>query len=428
MKSTHWLSLILLILLLLGLASLNQTLVAMALPVGVYLLWGVLSLPSNVNLSVSRVLSEERVNVDELVEITVSLRNDGSLLDNLLVEDILPGGLVLEKGSTRHLVSLQAGQQTSWKYKISGKRGFYPLRSIDVVISDQFGIVQDRQSFPTDVQLFILPPVVKLKGISIRPRKTRVYSGEIPARSGGLGIDFFGVRSYHPGDPSNCINWLASARHPSGLYSNEFEQERVADVGIILDGRERSNIVMSSTSIFEYSVEAAATLASTFIDQGNRVSLLHYGKYLQWTFPGYGKIQRERILRALTGVEPGHSLIFAYLQYLPTRIFPPQSQIVLVSPLVHDDPDVLLQIRARGYRVLVISPNPVSFEQENLPDSHSVRLAARILKMERNIHLEKLIRGGIQVVDWDVSQPFEQVVGRLTRTPLLVRSMNFGGP
>lgn len=427
MKSTHWLSLILLTLVLIGLATINQTLVAMALPVGLYLLWGLFSFPTRVDLSISRVLSQERVVVGAPVEITISLHNKGQRLDNLLVEDILPSGLVVENGATRHLLNLEAGQRVSWEYTVRGKRGFYFLTSVDAHISDCFGIVRDRRVFPTNGQLFVLPPVVKLKGISIRPRKTRVYSGEIPARSGGLGIDFFGVRSYQPGDPSNWINWMASARHPLALYSNEFEQERVADVGIILDGRERANRIAAHTSIFEYSVQAAATMASTFLDQGDRVSLLHYGKYLQWTFPGYGKIQRERILRALTAVEPGHSLIFAYLQYLPARIFPPQSQIVLVSPLMPDDPDVLLQIRARGYRVLVISPDPVRFEKNQLPDTPGVQMSSRILSVERTLLLQKLVQGGIRVVNWDVSQPFEQVVGLLNRSPFAARSLEYSG-
>jgi uncharacterized repeat protein (TIGR01451 family) len=427
MKSTHWLGLLLLILVLFGLASINQTLLSMALLVGLYLLWGLLGLPTKIDLSVSRVLSQERVTVGAPVEITVILRNNGVRLDNLLVEDVLPSGLTVEAGVTRRLFNLEKGQQVSWKYTVSGKRGFYTLSSIDIVVSDRFGIVDDRRVLSTDGQLFVLPPVIILKGISIRPRKTRVYSGEIPARSGGMGIDFYGVRPYQPGDPSNGINWMASARHPMTLFSNEFEQERVADVGIILDGRERSNRIAAYTSIFEYSVQAAATLASTFLNQGDRVGLLHYGKYLQWTFPGYGKVQRERILRALTGVQPGHSLIFAYLQYLPTRIFPPQSQIVLISPLMPDDPDVLLQIRARGYQVLVISPDPVSFEKAQLPDTPNHQMAARILAVERDLLIQKLIQGGIRIVNWDVRQPFEQVVGRLNRTPLVARSLEFGG-
>src|SRR5260221_11827400 len=90
-------------------------------------------------------------------------------------------------------------------------------------------------------KFFIFPPVMRLGHVAIRPRRTRVYAGTIPARVGGGGTEFFGVREYHPGDPPRAINWRASAHHrqDDGLYPNEFHQERVADGGIILERRFR---------------------------------------------------------------------------------------------------------------------------------------------------------------------------------------------
>ena len=44
-------------------------------------------------------------------------------------------------------------------------------------------------------------------------------------------------------------------------------------------------------------VNAAASLADAFLTAGNRVGLLIYGLYINWTNPGYGKRQRENILR-----------------------------------------------------------------------------------------------------------------------------------
>jgi uncharacterized protein (DUF58 family) len=411
---------------LVGFASLNQVLVAMAIPIGMYLAFSLIVRPTKVDLHFSRTLSQERLYVGMPVKVTVRVKNRGVRLENLLLEDLLPPGLMIEAGSIRHLVNLEAGQEFSWQVTLCGNRGYYLFGTVRAEIGGPLGIAPAIHEYQAPGQLFILPPVLKLKGISIRPRNTRVYSGEIPARSGGLGIDFYGVRPYQAGDPPNRINWMASARYPQALYSNEFEQERVADVGIILDGRERSNTIASNISIFEYSVQAAAALSSTFINQGNRVSLLNYGKYLQWTFPGYGKIQLERILRALAGVAPGRSLIFEYLHYLPTRMFPPQSQLVLISPLTPDDLEVLQQIRGCGYKVLVISPDPVKYELQQLPDQESAQMAARILTLERKLLLQKLEQGGIRVVNWDVDQPFDQVVGRLSRVPSEMHLMEFG--
>jgi len=200
------------------------------------------------------------------------------------------------------------------------------------------------------------------------------------------------------------------------VFSNEFQQERVADVAVVLDGRERADLSTSGRSLFEYSIVAAGSVASALLLQGNRVGLLVYSRYLQWTLPGYGKIQRERILQALASAVPGGSQIFEGLQYLPTRLFPPESQIVLVSPVLEDDLSTIIQLRARGYQVLVISPDPVGFELSGLPRRPSkysraeVQLAARIVRLERAASMGRLRRAGVQVIEWDVSRPFDQAM------------------
>jgi uncharacterized protein (DUF58 family) len=293
-----------------------------------------------------------------------------------------------------------------------------------VIAGDLFGLLHRKQKYPVGGQLYVLPPAMHMRRVAIRPRRTNVYSGTIPARLGGPGVEFFGVRTYERGDPPAWINWKISARHLTELYSNEYEQERVADVGIVLDGRLRTNILLEGHSLFEHSVQAVSALADTFLAQGNRVGLLLYGHYLHWTFPGYGKIQRERILQALALAEPGGSLVFSDLGHIPTQLFPAQSQIVLVSPLGLGDYEMLLQLRARGYQIMVISPNPVTFELAHLSQKPEVVLAGRIAQLERTMALQKLMHSGVQVMDWDVSIPFDRVgPGALGRTQVWFRAI-----
>jgi uncharacterized protein (DUF58 family) len=161
------------------------------------------------------------------------------------------------------------------------------------------------------------------------------------------------------------------------------------------------------------------------LSQGNRVGLLLYATYLGWTFPGYGKIQRERILHALANAKTGDSQVFSDLEHIPTRLFPPESQIVFVSPLIEDDLKPLIQLRAQGYDVLVVSPNPVKFELSYLPSSNpNVDLAGRVIHMERLLLLQKLQRANIHVLDWDVVEPFDLLVKRrLGRSPAWLRAI-----
>ncbi|MGA2489423.1 MAG: DUF58 domain-containing protein [Anaerolineales bacterium] len=392
-----------------GLVTLRGELVALAVPFVLYLLAGMWRAPEEIRLEIQRTLGSERTTPDAPVQVRLAVRNRGSSLKEVVIEDILPHKLKVQDGSNRHMMSLPTGKVFSWMYSVSGPRGYYPFSVVEIKASDPFGLLQRMRNFPLSGHLSILPPVVRIRSLPIRPRRTNVYSGTIPARLGGPGVEFFGVREYERGDPPAWINWNISARYPQKLYSNEFEQERVADVGIVLDGRLRTNVLCEGKSLFEYSIQAAASLAETFLEQGNRVGLLLYGHYLQWTFPGYGKIQRERILQALTRAEPGESLVFADLGNIPTQLFPARSQIVLVSPLVSGDYDILLQLRARGYQVMVISPDPVGFELAYLSALPEVTLAGRIVRLERAILLQKLRHTGVQVIDWDVAKPFDQV-------------------
>jgi uncharacterized protein (DUF58 family) len=419
------LSLVAVLLLLAGLITLNGPLLALVLLYAVYLAASLPGAPRTVSLEVDRTLSAERVGADMPVDVTVTVRNRGPALEELLVEDELPDGLAVSAGSPRRLLRLPEGGRFQWTYSIRGGRGFYIFPGLAARAGQPLGLITRAASYPIPGQLFILPPVLPLRNVSIRPRRTRVYSGIVPAHSGGPGVEFYDIREYQAGDPTKWIDWHTSARHPGRLYSKEFEQERVADVGIILDGRLRANVVASGRSLFEHSALAAASLAEAFLGQGNRVSLLIYGQYVQWTLPGYGKLQRERILRALARAQLGGSQIFSNLDHIPTRLFPAQSQVVIVTPLTADDPEVLVKLRARGYRVLLISPNPVSFEVSFLPEGPEVALASRILGLERALMLRQLRRAGIELVDWDVSKPFDQAVNR--RTGRLLQPLRGGG-
>jgi len=409
-------------LLLLGLATLRGDLIALSVPLVLYLFFGLLRSPQTLDLEAHRQLSAERIAPHQTVTVTLSVTNRGETLDEILVEDVLPEGLKVTDGSNRHLARLARGETRAWTYEVSAPRGAYGFESIRVEARDGLGLLKRSQIFTVPIQLFALPPVLRLRNVLVRPRRTRVYAGTIPARVGGAGVDFFGVRDYQPGDSPRRINWRVSARQTETIYSNEFEQERVADIGIVLDGRDRTN-VFSGNSIFEYSVQAAAALAAAFLSQGNRVGLLLYGQYLHWTLPGYGKLQREKILHALASAQHGASDIFSNLAHLPARLFPVNSQIVFVSPLASEDLSALAQLRARGYQILVVSPDPVAFETARLPRIPQVEHAARIVRLERELLLGQLRRAGIQLVNWDVSQPFDQAARHsLSRPPQWLRA------
>jgi uncharacterized protein (DUF58 family) len=296
------------------------------------------------------------------------------------------------------------------EYHLQGKRGIYHFQELRATARDRLGLSHRSQAFPAPGQVFILPFVPRLKRIAIRPRQTRVYSGTIPARQGGSGVEFFGVRGYQSGDPMRQINWRVSARHYEDLFSNEYEQERVADVWLILDARRRSDILSPRGSLFEHGIMATAALAQALLAQSNRLGLLVYGGFLDWTYPSYGKIQYEYVLRSLARARTGESMVFDKLENLPTRVFPISSQLILVSPLQYVDYSILVRLRAHGYQVIVISPDPIAYESDDLFATQSGRLGLRLARVERDLLLRQLGQAGVQVFNWDVDIPFDQAM------------------
>lgn len=412
--------------LLAGIVTVRGEFIMLALPFVLYLLAGYLISPERVKLEAARHLSTDRTTPNSEVTITVTVTNHGSSLPEVLIEDHVPADLTIRSGHSRHLIQLPKDSSYTFAYKIAGPRGGYGFESVQAQIRDPFRVTSHEVALDAKRQLFVFPSVLRLRHVAIHPRRTRVYAGMIPARVGGTGTEFFGVREYQPGDPPRAINWRASARHAQAdvLYANEFQQERIADVGIVLDGRLRTNEFAHGHSLFEHSVQAAAALADALLTQGNRVGMLVYAAFLRWTIPGYGKIQREKIMHSLAYAKPGGSEVFADLEHLPTRLFPPESQIIMISPLHEEDLMPLVQLRAKGYQVLVVSPNPVKFELAYLPKTRTVDLAGRVVSMERVLLLQKVRGAAIQVLDWNVSEPFDHIVQRmLSRPPAWLRAV-----
>jgi len=391
------------LLLLAGMVSKNGVLLAIALP---YLFFALRPLWRNLpqpNWRAERELEPDHLGGKQPCQIKISLTNTGEDVREVGITDAIPSGVEVE-GSHRYYGKFQAGQVETLRYMVRGVRGKYEFSGIAIWMTDLLGLKHKKGFLSCPKTLIVLPGMERLEKIKISPRRTRVFSGMIRSRESGAGVEFFGTRAYVPGDPLRHLNWKAGARWDL-LITNQFEQERIADVGIILDARNLVELKARGDSLFEHAVQVAASLADYFLREGNRVGLLIYGNYLEWTFPGYGKQQRARIMAALAGAELGEHWVFKEFENLPTRLFPPESQVVLVSPLRSEDVYPLRFLRALGYRMLIISPDPIAFEKDLVPQDSFRKLAERIARMERNVTLAKLRRNGIQVVDWDTSTP-----------------------
>lgn len=409
-----------------GLATRSGKVLALVIPFLLFLGAALWYRPAVPKIRTARKLSEVCISPGKEVTVTLLLENEGEALEEILVEDLLPRDLQVVEGKNQVLAPLPHGARLELVYRVRGRRGNYRFNQVRLTVTDALALFKRTLIVEAFGQIFIKPEVLHLRSIAIRPLRTHLYTGPIPSRRGGAGVNFFEVRQYSIGDPLRRVNWKATARHGDTLYSNQFEQERVADVGLILDARAQTDLLPrgvsagerdgpngdqgSALSLFDYSVQAAASLSDVFLRDGHRVGLLIYGRGQQATFPGYGKTQRERILRALAQARTGDNMALESLVYLPTRFFPPKSQILLVSPIHSVDTPVLVALLAHGYQVLVVSPDPISYELQYLQPSPENELALRLAEIERTLMIRKLQRYGVRVINWPIHQPLERAL------------------
>lgn len=407
-------------LILTAIISINGLPIVLLFPLAILLMSALYSVISPAQLTITRTISPPRAYHAQLIEVTLLIENGGGHLTELHIKDEMSLPFELAEGAGVTVLTLPGGQSAEINYTIKAKRGLYRADSIRVQWVDFFGLFYQHKRLVVagDVELEVSPKQNKLPDVVIRPKQTRSFAGVIPARLAGSGLDFFGVRDYRSGDSLRHINWRAMAKHPDAIFTNEFEQERIADIGLILDAREITIRIENRDELLEHQIRALIGFADSFLSAGHRVSLLIYGNVLNWTLPGYGKRHLSRLRNELAKVKLGSSEVFTTLDNLPTRMFPSKSQIILFSPLAKGDDVMLTRLRGQGYSVICISPDPVAYEAEFLPQTTRSMLAQRLARIERTLLLRDISKSGVQVVDWDVNQPLDQLVRvKLHRAP-----------
>ncbi len=399
-------------LLLAALMTRNGDVALMALPFLAYLGAGIWETPSleALRLNATRVLQATRSGGATTITVRVTLRHEGRQMVSLRLADPLQPGMKITRGDLRQWVALEGREVTQFEYDFESERGSFRWQVLQAVAGDSFGLFESELAVAAPADIQVQPRINQVRPFLPRPDSTLHSPGSVLAHRGGSGTDFWGVREYHPGDPMRRLDWRLMARHPRQFFSKEFEQEESADIGLILDARQRSDIQLGNDSLFEHTIRATASLADAFLHQGHRVSLLIFGGQMRAEFPGYGKVQRNRILRALARAQVDADTSGLSLGFVPLRMFASGALIVVLSTLAPDDASLFPRLRARGNQVLLICPDPIDFARLSVDQDPAGRLALRAARVERHLALRKIAQLHVRVIDWQVDRPLAPLV------------------
>jgi uncharacterized protein (DUF58 family) len=250
--------------------------------------------------------------------------------------------------------------------------------------------------------LKVYPRAEQLRSL-VAPLETQVFTGNQVARTKGEGIEFADLRQYELGDALRRINWRASARRGQ-LWVNESHPERNTDVIVFLDTFVEAREEGEST--LDLAVRAAASVVHVYLDRKDRVGLVSFGGYLNWLLPSSGIVQLYRIVDSLLDTEIILSYAWKGVDIIPRQTLPPKALIIAVTPLLDERAvTTLLNLRARGFDLVVVEVSPIPFARP--AEGEREELAYRLWRLQRGALRGRYQRVGVPVVEWNEGEPLE---------------------
>jgi uncharacterized protein (DUF58 family) len=262
----------------------------------------------------------------------------------------------------------------------------------------------------------VLPPVLPMPGGPLPPRSTGLV-GAHRSRRPGDGIELRDVRAYQPGDRLRGVDWRTTLRASAGvtddgldtLYVRERHAEADADVVLAVDTRvdvdaelarwaqgEDGSFVRPGGTLDTIAV-AAATMAASYLHQGDRVSLVDLGRPQFGLRAGTGKrhllVVRHRLLACVRAAG------WVSRPVLRAEQVPPGALVIVLSPFLDDAivEQTLLAAR-RGGLVLAVDVLPSPLHPD--PDHRWGEVAAKVIAAEHANRLAALRARGVPAVSW----------------------------
>jgi uncharacterized protein (DUF58 family) len=267
----------------------------------------------------------------------------------------------------------------------------------------------------TEGRRAVLPPVPPMPPAPLPPRAAGLV-GAHRSRRPGDGIELRDIRAYQPGDRLRGVDWRtslrASAASGSGdldtLFVRERHAEADADVVLAVDTRvdvdgdvaawsQPDSAFVRPDGTLDRAVAAATAMATSYLRQGDRVSLVDLGRPQFGLRAGTGSrhllVLRHRLLACARAAG------WAPRPTLRAGQVPPGALVIVLSPFLDDAvvEQTLLAAR-RGNLVLAVDvlPGPLR------PDTADRwgRVVAKIIELEHANRIAALRARGVPVVSW----------------------------
>lgn len=207
---------------------------------------------------------------DEPVEVRLRVDNTGQTTRRFVrLIDRCPLDAPDRPARTLVAARLPAGRTTDLTYQVTGYlRGVYRWPPLRVESAGPLGLFRFSRRLAIPTEVMVLPPVIAAMGTLAGVRREPAPAVR-PRR--GNGLDLYGTREYHHGDPIRQVHWRSTARHRA-LVVREFEEPRQPSLTIWIDNAVTYGRGREST--LEYAVKLATGLGVWALRAGYAVWLV----------------------------------------------------------------------------------------------------------------------------------------------------------
>ncbi len=339
------------------------------LVVGTARLWNRASLE---DVTYDREFSQRRVFIGEKATLSITLTNRKPLpLGRVRVEDEVPACMSLDgadvvgspnpEGQTlRHSTSMSWYERVHWTYEFQcSRRGFFRIGPSTLRSGDLFGFFGSERDSQDRDYVLVYPRIVSLPEIGMPSARP------LGETRGGIRIfeDMsrpMGLRDYQMGDPLKTVDWKATARMQEiQVRTYEPSSSMTVVLAVAVDTMAHTWEGYSAIHL-ERIITAAASLAVYASERQYNLGLFSNGTPVladrpMKIAPSQSPDQLTIVLEALASIRPLPMGSIAGQLGQQWRRFPLGSTVVVVLSLVSEDlPQILDNMRAHGYRIVVV--------------------------------------------------------------------------
>lgn len=396
----------------------NPTLVAVAMaPLVFVAASAVTTVPSVDGVRVARAVTPQQTYPGGTATVELTVTNDGDQsLSDLRIIDGVPDALGVVSGSPRAAVQLETGESATLTYTVRlqhGEHSFAPVTLRAQELSST-RCVHTEQEPSGDTAVAAR---VGVEGSPL-PDAGAAIAGALPTDSGGEGLEFYGIRSYNPGDPVTRINWRQYARERT-LSTVDYRRQEATTVVLVVDVRPNTWVAPTATTPTgaESAIQAAAEAAHSLLAAQHQVGLAvlspaHPDASDGWVWlpPGNSQTARTRFQTVLDAAatppsddEPPDETTPPEIDSLRQHIrqASPQAQLILFSPLTDDYPvEMCTTLRKAEYYCQVYAPD---VSAQGSP-------GAMVETTAHRLRMQTLRAQGVPVAAWPCDQPLSQAV------------------